>query len=239
MRHSGADASFGEQARQELAVSLTMGLERLSTAPLTDKVWVSVDRAAPPWYPQLQPVPEALRHRANRYGQQGEATRRMRVTFAWNNLALAELRDLNRHRTGNRSTPLIQAGFYLPPEIRHRDHGALLADQMKLTRELMARRVAVLRLFASPWGADAIRARHPRRQVHLRGRAADGNGRPLPLCRTPERGPCAPSSSRSPRPANGSSRARRSPNDAQKAAFATIKSCCNLFAKSRIARGCE
>jgi len=28
-----------------------------------------------------------------------------------------ELRDLNRHRTGHRHTPLIQAGFYLPPEV--------------------------------------------------------------------------------------------------------------------------
>jgi hypothetical protein len=63
----------------------------------------------------------------------------MRVSFAWNNLALAELRDLNRHRTGHRHTPLIQAGFYLPPEIRHADHAALLADQLELTRELMRR----------------------------------------------------------------------------------------------------
>ncbi len=139
MRHSYADGSFGEQARQELAASLKLGLERLSALPLSDQVWVNVDRAAPPWYPQGQPVAEALRHRANRYGQQGEATRRMRVTFAWNNMALAELRDLNRHRTGNRSTPVIQAGFYLPPEIRHADHYALLIDQLELTRELMKR----------------------------------------------------------------------------------------------------
>ena len=139
MRHSFADASFGEQARQELAASLKMGLERLSARPLADQVWVKVDRDAPPWFAQTQPVPEALRHRANRYGQQGEATRRMRVTFAWNNMALAELRDLNRHRTGNRSTPVIQAGFYLPPEIRHADHDSLLIDQMELTRELMKR----------------------------------------------------------------------------------------------------
>ncbi|HMD61842.1 MAG TPA: FAD-dependent thymidylate synthase [Opitutaceae bacterium] len=139
MRHSYSDASFGEQARQELAASLKLGLERLSAQPLADQVWVNVDRASPPFFPQAQSVPEALRHRSNRYGQQGEATRRMRVTFAWNNLAIAELRDLNRHRTGNRSTPLIQAGFYLPPEIRHADHAALLIDQMQLTRELMAR----------------------------------------------------------------------------------------------------
>ena len=82
---------------------------------------------------------EALRHRANRYGQQGPATRRMRVAFAWNNLAIAELRDLNRHRTGHRFTPLIQAGFYLPPEISPSAHAALLADQLELTRELLAR----------------------------------------------------------------------------------------------------
>jgi hypothetical protein len=63
----------------------------------------------------------------------------MRVSFAWNNLALAELRDLNRHRTGHRYTPLIQAGFYLPPEIAHDAHRDLLEDQLALTRELLAR----------------------------------------------------------------------------------------------------
>jgi thymidylate synthase ThyX len=139
MRHSFAERSFEEQARQELAASLSLGLDLLSDAHIPDRVWVSVDRAAPPWLPHSQPVAEALRHRDNRYGQQGHGTRRMRVTFAWNNMALAELRDLNRHRTGNRHTPLIQAGFYLPPEILHADHAELLHDQMELTRELMKR----------------------------------------------------------------------------------------------------
>ena len=139
MRHSSAENSYAEQARQELATSLRLGLERLSAAPLADEVWIDVDRATPPWLRESQPVAESLRHRANRYGQQGTATRRMRVAFAWNNLALAELRDLNRHRTGHRYTPLIQAGFYLPPEIRHVDHAALLDAQLELTRELLKR----------------------------------------------------------------------------------------------------
>jgi thymidylate synthase ThyX len=139
MRHSFAEKSYEEQARQELATSLALGRERLSSAALADEVWVHVDRATPPWLPEVQSVAEALRHRANRYGQQGTATRRMRVSFAWNNMALAELRDLNRHRTGNRYTPLIQAGFYLPPEIDRATHAPLLADQMQLTRELLAR----------------------------------------------------------------------------------------------------
>jgi len=139
MRHSFAEKSYQEQARQELDASVALALARLSAAPLADEVWVQVDRATPPWLPQGQSIAEALRHRANRYGQQGAATRRMRVAFAWNNLALAELRDLNRHRTGQRFTPFIQAGFYLPPEISHRDHAALLSEQLELTRELLDR----------------------------------------------------------------------------------------------------
>jgi thymidylate synthase ThyX len=139
MRHSGAEKSYEEQARQELATSLALGRERLSAEPLPDQAWVHVDRTTPPWLPEAQPLAESLRHRANRYGQQGTATRRMRVTFAWNNMALAELRDLNRHRTGNRYTPLIQAGFYLPPEIDRASHRGLLADQLALTRELLQR----------------------------------------------------------------------------------------------------
>lgn len=139
LRHSQAEASYQEQARQELATSLRLGLERLSTAPLADAVWVGVDRTTSPWLPETQPVAEALRHRANRYGQCGPAVRRMRVTFAWNNLAIAELRDLNRHRTGHRHTPLIQAGFYLPPEVPAAPHAALLADQRELTHEFLRR----------------------------------------------------------------------------------------------------
>ena len=139
MRHSSAEKSYQEQARQELAESLKLGLARLSTQPLADEVWVKVDRDAPPWLREEQPLAEALKHRANRYGWQGKATRRMRVTFAWNNMAIAELRDLNRHRTGHRYTPMIQAGFYLPPEIAHAPHQALLDEQAALTRELMQR----------------------------------------------------------------------------------------------------
>ena len=139
MRHSFAEKSYEEQARQELGVSLSMGLDRLSTAPLPDEAWVQVERATAPFLAETQGLTEALRHRSNRYGQHGMATRRMRVAFAWNNLAIAELRDLNRHRTGNRYTPLIQAGFYLPAEIKHTDHQALLTEQAELTRELLQR----------------------------------------------------------------------------------------------------
>ncbi len=139
MRHSLTEASYVEQARQELETSLRLGLKQLSVNRLEDQTWVKVDRETPPWLTEDQSVSEALRHRSNRYGYQGAATRRMRVTFAWNNLAIAELRDLNRHRTGHRYTPMIQAGFYLPPEIAPATGQRLLEDQAALTRELMER----------------------------------------------------------------------------------------------------
>jgi len=82
--------------QQELTASLRLGSTDFLAEPLADAVWVKVDREIPPWLPETQPVAEALSHRANRYGQCGSAIRRMRVTFAWNNLAIAELRDLNR-----------------------------------------------------------------------------------------------------------------------------------------------
>lgn len=139
MRHSLAEASYAEQARQDLAASCALGLRRLSSAPLADEVWVHVDGATPPFLAEEQGLAEALRHRGNRYGHAGRAARRRRVAFAWNNLALAELRDLNRHRTGHRYTPLIQAGFYLPPEIAPGPQAPLLDAQRELTAELLRR----------------------------------------------------------------------------------------------------
>ncbi len=142
MRHSEAEASYQEEARRDLATSLRLGRERLSAAALADAVWVKVDRAAPPWLTADEGVAEALRYRANRYGRCGATIRRMRVAFAWNNMAIAELRDLNRHRTGHRYTPLIQTGFYLPPEVPRAPHQALLARQLDLARDLLNRESA-------------------------------------------------------------------------------------------------
>src|SRR3954471_14239830 len=54
MRHSFAEKSFEEQARQELAPSLALGRDRLSAEPLADQIWVQVDRSTPPWLPETQ-----------------------------------------------------------------------------------------------------------------------------------------------------------------------------------------
>jgi hypothetical protein len=48
----------------------------------------------------------------NRYGFVGDALRRTSVRFGWEAVTMAELRDLNRHRTGNKYCPMLPLGFY-------------------------------------------------------------------------------------------------------------------------------
>jgi hypothetical protein len=48
----------------------------------------------------------------NRYAYIGETLRRTAVRFAWEAVAFAEIRDLNRHRTGTKYCPFVPVGFY-------------------------------------------------------------------------------------------------------------------------------
>lgn len=48
----------------------------------------------------------------NRYAYTGETLRRTSVRFSWQAVAFAEIRDLNRHRTGTKYCPLFPVGFY-------------------------------------------------------------------------------------------------------------------------------
>ena len=53
-----------------------------------------------------------LQQHENRYAWIGESLKRTAVRFGWEAVALAELRDLNRHRTGNKCAPMMPLGFY-------------------------------------------------------------------------------------------------------------------------------
>ena len=53
-----------------------------------------------------------LAHHDNRYAYVGETLRRTAVRFSWDAVAFAEIRDLNRHRTGTKFCPLVPVGFY-------------------------------------------------------------------------------------------------------------------------------
>ncbi len=58
----------------------------------------------------------ALEDHDNRYAMIGSAATRTAVRFAWSAMTIAEIRDLNRHRTGQKHCPLIPQGFYCAEE---------------------------------------------------------------------------------------------------------------------------
>lgn len=55
---------------------------------------------------------EALAHHENRYAWIGHALRRTAVRFGWDAVGFAEVRDHNRHRTGEKDCPLVPQGFH-------------------------------------------------------------------------------------------------------------------------------
>lgn len=55
---------------------------------------------------------KALQHHEHRYAFTGSAVRRSAIRFWWHGVAAAEIRDLNRHRTGERYCSTLPLGFY-------------------------------------------------------------------------------------------------------------------------------
>ena len=53
-----------------------------------------------------------LAHHPTRYSWVGTGLQRMAVRFGWEAISMAEIRDLNRHRTGTKYCPLVARGFY-------------------------------------------------------------------------------------------------------------------------------
>lgn len=67
----------------------------------------------------------------NRYAWLGHSLRRTAVRFSWEAVALAEIRDLNRHRTGNRHCPMRPLGFYAAQEELPADAPVSVATELR------------------------------------------------------------------------------------------------------------
>jgi thymidylate synthase ThyX len=138
-RHSKADDASIAQALQ--AINYAVERIKKNNVPfsmLPDEVFVAIENSTPGFLPPLQQTRDAFLCKANRYSAVGTTVRRTMVRAAWNNMAIAELRDLNRHRTGFRFSPLAPAGFYVPDVARHPLHAALLANKRDLLGKLVA-----------------------------------------------------------------------------------------------------
>lgn len=97
-----------------------------------------------------------LSHHDNRYSWIGETLKRTAVRFWWEGATLAEIRDLNRHRTGTKHCPLIPLGFYaaidqLPESIDRRDERLASLKRLAEAGRRMSRR-----------GLELLRADDPR-----------------------------------------------------------------------------
>jgi thymidylate synthase ThyX len=137
IRHSFPDEASVFQAAQTVgAAAGHIKKFGVPAAKLRDEVCVSVLKDQPSFLPQLQTVEDAFRNKTSRYSAMGSSLRRVMVRAAWNNMAVAELRDLNRHRTGFRFTTLAPTGFYLPPEAGHGKQRELLEKKQAVVREL-------------------------------------------------------------------------------------------------------
>lgn len=70
---------------------------------------LSLDAFPPAGVSDLAP---SLKHHDNRYAYFGDDLRRTAVRVSWPKMAIAEIRDLNRHRTGSKYCPPRGLGFY-------------------------------------------------------------------------------------------------------------------------------
>jgi thymidylate synthase ThyX len=138
IKHSYKNEASIQQCYQELAYcrqTIIRGGVPISNA--ADLVFVNIDRSQPDFLPDLQNIQQAFAGKTNRYSMVGQFIRRIFVRFAWNNMAIAELRDLNRHRSGHRYTPLTPVGFYLPPEIDRKVYEKVIEQQKELIERLV------------------------------------------------------------------------------------------------------
>jgi thymidylate synthase ThyX len=87
-------------------------------------------------------IAAALAHHPNRYAPVGSCLQRTAVRFGWRAIGFAEIRDLNRHRTGTKYCPQAPAGFYFALDqipagaIEHRAH---LLKQAEIGRRASAK----------------------------------------------------------------------------------------------------
>jgi len=136
-KHSFKTAASESQAAQLMSYSIgKIRDEGVNITNIPDQVYLRVMDDRPAFLPDLQTAADAFAGKANRYCAAGTAVRRTVVRSAWNNMAIAELRDLNRHRSGYRFSPLYPCGFYLPRGVKHPAIDELLNDYRALVESI-------------------------------------------------------------------------------------------------------
>jgi hypothetical protein len=137
IKHSAKDDASTFQAIDDLQVSVDQTIAgSFSDKEIQDEVFTAIDVELPTFLSEGSDLKKSFESKRNRYSTVGRAVRRQNIRFAWNNIALAELRDLNRHRSGYRYTSLTPVGFYLPPEIERNSYTPFLKRYGEFLKKL-------------------------------------------------------------------------------------------------------
>ena len=109
--------TLADEFARVVELAAKIGLEPAAAASASARAYLSV---MPPDHLPPDTLAGALRHHPNRYAPFGSALQRTAVRFGWSAIGFAEIRDLNRHRTGTKYCPQVPSGFYfsedqLPP----------------------------------------------------------------------------------------------------------------------------
>jgi thymidylate synthase ThyX len=129
IRHSYPDDASKSQAKLAIEKEIKIAnydfqrfLENL-TVPATCHCQTEVfGKSLPPWEREAKiemhsEIEKSFEGKKNRYSVCGQTIKRIPTRVYWDAMALAEVRDLNRHRTGFRASHTIPQGFYIPKEI--------------------------------------------------------------------------------------------------------------------------
>lgn len=146
LKHAQPTQSFINGLQQEFDALVRSAHE--CVPPALQDTSVSCEHAATPAIevstPQATTATDLARDLSfhdNRYAWTGPTLRRTSVRFSWAAVALAEIRDLNRHRTGNKFCPMRPMGFYcaldqLPDTNAADSCKTILADASELGRQM-------------------------------------------------------------------------------------------------------
>jgi hypothetical protein len=139
-KHSFADGASKYQAEHLLNYSSKF-IEKngIETKNIPDEVFVEIFNENPRFLQNIDSVENSFINKTNRYDVVGSDIKRQIVKFAFNNISIAELRDLNRHRSGNKFTPLAPVGFYLPNELSDNNYTKFFEKYSDLLKNLAKR----------------------------------------------------------------------------------------------------
>ncbi len=110
VKHAETKHSFQRGLHQELV--LLKRKARLVGSRLGEAECRADVQVFPPRDIEERDLVNSLRWYDNRYAYVDSPSRRTAVRFSWTAVSIAEVRDLNRHRTGQKYCELVPVGFY-------------------------------------------------------------------------------------------------------------------------------